>query len=140
MSTDDKPAKRPRARRGRGEGGIGQLPSGRWFAEVSMGFDGAGKRIRRRVYGKTKKDVQDSLRKLQQDAARGTPPAAGAMTVGQLLTDWLAAMKSTWTAGTHYGHDQHARTISGRRWAGPSWPSCPRSRSRRRWPIWNEPG
>lgn len=40
--------KTQRKRRGRGEGSIGQLESGLWYAEVSAGYTG-GKRLRKRV-------------------------------------------------------------------------------------------
>ena len=92
--------KKQRARRGRGEGAIGHQ-NGRWYAEVSLGFDGNGKRIRKRVYGASKKEVQDELRKLQDQANRGGVPQAGTMSVGKLLDSWLDAMKPTWAAGTH---------------------------------------
>ena len=61
--TKTKPNKR---RRGRGEGSIYQLPSGKWAAMVSMGIGADGKRKRRAVYGDTKSEVQDELRKLSR--------------------------------------------------------------------------
>src|SRR5262249_10184364 len=97
-----------RARRGRGEGGIGQQ-DGRWFAEVSLGFDGNGKRIRKRVYADTKQEAQVELRKLQELASKGSVPSAGTMTVGELLDTWLSAMKATWAGGTHATHEQYVR-------------------------------
>jgi integrase len=104
----------PRKRRGRGEGGIGRQGD-RWFAEVSLGFDGAGKRLRKRVYGTSKQAVQESLRLLQQQADRGGIPDAGSMTVGQTFDRWLAAMRPAWSPGTHQAHDQHVRNhIKGR--------------------------
>lgn len=97
-----------RKRRGRGEGGVGQQGS-RWFAEVSMGFDGNGKRVRKRVYADSKREAQDELRKLQDQFAKGRVPQAGTMTVSQLFDAWLDAMRSTWTAGTYASHEQHVR-------------------------------
>jgi integrase len=98
-----------RARRGRGEGGVGELPGGLWYAELSLGFDGAGKRIRKRVYGGTKQAVLTALREIQDRAAKGGIPAAGSMTVARLLDSWLAAMKPAWSAGTFASHAQHVR-------------------------------
>lgn len=97
-----------RKRRGRNEGGIGQQ-NGRWFAEVSLGYDGRGRRLRRRVYATSKKEAQDELRKLQDLAARGTVPKPGKITVGQALDSWLEAMKASWAKGTYTAHEQHVR-------------------------------
>ncbi|MFO0852700.1 MAG: tyrosine-type recombinase/integrase [Gemmataceae bacterium] len=98
-----------KARRGRGEGSVNELPSGRWYAEISLGFDGAGKRIRRRAYAATKRDAQAALRRLQAEADRGGVPAPGALTVGRLVDDWLAAMKATWEDGTYDTHSRNWR-------------------------------
>ena len=91
------PLENKRARRGRGEASIFQRESdGRWVASLSLGFDADGKRKRKTVYGSTKKQVQDELRKIQIQAATGSIPQAGMMTVAALLDDWLDAMKSAW--------------------------------------------
>jgi integrase len=97
-----------RARRGRGEGSITQIGD-RWVVQMSMGFDGDGKRIRKRVYANSKKEAQEELRKLQNQADAGRVPDAGTMTVGDLLTTWLAAMKASWADGTYVSHEQHVR-------------------------------
>jgi integrase len=97
-----------KSRRGRGEGVISQC-NGRWYAEISLGFDGEGKRVRRRVYADSKREAQDELRKLQDLSSKGRVPQAGTMTVGELLDFWLSAMRPTWAAGTHESHDQHVR-------------------------------
>ena len=100
--------KKTRARRGRHEGSVGQQGD-RWYAELSMGYDGEGKRLRKRVYADSKKAAQDELRKMQDQHAKGGVPRSGTMTVGQLLAEWLAAMSATWTKGTHASHEQHVR-------------------------------
>ena len=61
--------KKTRRRRGYGEGSIHQRPDGTWRATISAGYDANGKRKRRDVYGKTKKEVQDELAKLQNAKA-----------------------------------------------------------------------
>lgn len=81
--------KRETARRGNGEGSIYQRPDGRWTAQVSMGCNGDGKRIRKTVYGWTKKEVQDDLAKLQGQKCDGTLTAPGKTTLGAFLTRWL---------------------------------------------------
>jgi hypothetical protein len=75
-----------------------------------MGYDGNGKRLRKRVYADSKKDAQGELRKMQDQHAKGRVPQSGTMTVGELLTDWLVTMKASWTAGTHASHEQHVRS------------------------------
>ena len=71
------PLENKRARRGRGEASIFQHESdGRWVASLSLGFDADGKRKRKTVYGSTKKQVQDELRKIQIQAATGQHSAS----------------------------------------------------------------
>src|SRR5262245_35065110 len=94
--------------RGRGEGTIGQQ-DGRWFAYVSLGYDEAGKRIRKRVYADSKADAMLKLREMQDQAARGGIPEPGTMTVGQLFDTWLSAMRPAWEPGTYTAHEQHVR-------------------------------
>lgn len=52
---------------------------------LSLGYDGAGKRIRRVVYGGTKGEVAEKLDNLRTEARAGHLPEAGALTVGQML-------------------------------------------------------
>lgn len=78
-----------RKKRGRGEGLIRQRTDGSWEARVSLGYDTDGKRQQRSVYGKTKADVQDKLRKLQNDAAGGHLAEPASVTAGQYLDSWL---------------------------------------------------
>jgi integrase len=78
-----------RKRRGRSEGSIFQRGDGQWVGSVSLGYDGAGKRKRRTVYGESKAEVQHKLRALQASADAGTLPDAGRLTVGEYMTRWL---------------------------------------------------
>ncbi len=78
-----------RKRRGRQEGSIYQRADGTWTASISLGYDGNGKRRRRVVYGATKKEVQDELRKLQEQAGNGQLPEAQKLKVSQFLPTWL---------------------------------------------------
>jgi integrase len=76
-------------RRGHGEGGIYQRESdGRWCATVDLGYV-AGKRKRKVVYGETRKEVADKLKKLHRDQAGGMLVAGDRQTVGQYLDHWL---------------------------------------------------
>jgi hypothetical protein len=47
-------------RRGKGEGSITQRPDGRWVARVDLGWQ-EGKRRRKAVYGRTRREVADKL-------------------------------------------------------------------------------
>src|SRR5258706_8695565 len=91
-------------RRGRGEDGISfehakntecrdarfhRHCQGRWRGSISMGFDAAGKRIRRKVSGRTKTEVQDALGRLREELGRA-PKSSRTYTVNQAVGHWLA--------------------------------------------------
>jgi integrase len=78
-----------RKRRGRGEGSISQRTDGLWEAKVSLGYDGEGRRKRKTVYGKTKGEVQQKLRKIQSDSDLGQLVDPTNLTVARYLGAWL---------------------------------------------------
>lgn len=105
-----KPKKKPRARRGRGEASIYQREQdGLWVGTVSMGYDGAGRRIRKTVYGGTKGEVAEKLDNLRTEARAGNLPDAGALTVGQMLDRWLASDKQKTAARTQEERERVVR-------------------------------
>ena len=57
--------------------------------EITVGYKPNGQRIKRRRYGKTVGDVQDSLRKAREEYDAGITTTAG-YSVGDCLDDWLA--------------------------------------------------
>ena len=61
---------------------------GRWRGVVSLGFGADGKRIRRKVSGKTKAIVQDRLKALHDDLETGVR-ASPNYTVRRAAEDWL---------------------------------------------------
>jgi integrase len=63
--------------------------AGRWRGVVSLGFDADGKRIRRKVSGKTRTEVKDKLKDLHSELDAGVRPVAS-YTVDMAVTDWLA--------------------------------------------------
>lgn len=65
--------------------------SGRWRAEVSLGKDGTGKRIRRRVSGKTKTELYAKLDEVRQELSQGVHTSA-TYTVEAGITEWLATL------------------------------------------------
>jgi len=62
---------------------------GRWRGVISLGFDTDGKRVRRKVSGKTKAIVQDRLKALHADVETGVR-AQPNYTVRRAAEDWLA--------------------------------------------------
>jgi integrase len=85
-----------RKRRGRGEGSIHQRADGLWEGKVSLGYDGNGKRKRKTVYGPTKKEVQEEIRKLQNNADAGMLTESHRLRLSDyLLTTWLEGSART---------------------------------------------
>jgi len=75
-------------RRGHGEGTISKKSDGRWWARVDLGWR-HGKRVRKAVYGKTRREVAEKLQKAQEAKRKGLPVVNETQTVEQFLTDWL---------------------------------------------------
>jgi integrase len=76
-------------RRGHGEDSIYfEAAKNRYVGAVSFGYTPAGKRIRRKVYGRTKQDVRDKLKALHQELDAGIRSSAG-YTVRDAVEDWL---------------------------------------------------
>jgi integrase len=100
-----------RARRGRGEGGVRQRADGLWEGSVSLGVDGAGKRIRKSVYGRTKAEALEAMRSLREQ----TPGAvdAATLTVGGFLRTWLDGLRPSVEVTTWEQYDGHARNHIG---------------------------
>ena len=78
-----------RPRRGHGEDPIYYDQANHyWVDAVSLGYKG-GKRVRRKVTGRTKAEVRTKLRDLRRDLDSGVRSSA-THTVGDALDDWLA--------------------------------------------------
>jgi integrase len=71
-------------RRGNGEGTILRRTDGRWAAAIV--FEGYQ---RKWIYGKTRRDVSDRLRKIRTDVAEGRPVMNERLTVSEYLNRWL---------------------------------------------------
>ena len=63
--------------------------SGRWRGVVSSGYAADGKRIRRKVSGRTRTEVKDKLKAVHSELGAGVRTVAG-YTVDMAVTDWLA--------------------------------------------------
>ena len=59
-----------------------------WVGTVSLGYDGSGKRKRRKVYGQTKQE-QGKLRAIQNKVDSRSLTDSTKLTVGEYLTRWL---------------------------------------------------
>jgi len=73
-------------RRGRGEGSIFRREDGTWCASITLGVLN-GKRRRKDVYGKTRKEVVEKLQALQRAHAAGM--TFSKLTVKAFLEEWL---------------------------------------------------
>jgi integrase len=76
-------------RRGHGEDAIYfDAAKNRYVGAVSLGFGPDGKRIRRKVTGRTKQDVREKLKALHAELDRGLRTSS-TYTVRQTVADWL---------------------------------------------------
>jgi integrase len=76
-------------RRGHGEDGIYlDAARNRYMGAVSLGYGPAGKRIRRKVSGKTKQEVRAKLQALHQEMNTGVR-SSSTYTVRETVEDWL---------------------------------------------------
>lgn len=79
--------------RANGEGNIRQRKDGSWEARYSIGCDNDGKQIRKSVYGKTRGEVSEKLKKILYELSIGTYVEPTKITVKQWCNDWLENYK-----------------------------------------------
>lgn len=82
------------AKRGNGEGCIVKRKDGRYQGSITIGRDSNGKLIRKYVYGKTKKEVQEALNKISGQIYSNTYIEPSSIELKQWLKDWLKSYKS----------------------------------------------
>ncbi len=75
-------------RRGPGDGGITRRKDGRWEAKIELGYRN-GKRDRKSIYGKTRREVADRLSDAQNAKKQGLPVVVERQTLGHFLAAWL---------------------------------------------------
>ena len=76
-------------RRGHGEDAIYfDAAKNRYVGAISVGFGPDGKRVRRKVSGRTKAEVRDKLKAAHNELDRGLHTSA-TYTVRQAVDDWL---------------------------------------------------
>ncbi|MCY3842726.1 MAG: tyrosine-type recombinase/integrase [Acidobacteria bacterium] len=95
-------------RRGRGEGSITKRADGRWMARVDLGWQD-GKRRRKAVYGRTRREVQDKLRETMQRVAHDLPPLPEQETVEAYLRRWLELRRDELRPHTYISYEQTVR-------------------------------
>lgn len=77
-----------RVRRVRGEGGLYRRDDGLWVGTIDLGWHG-GKRVRKSVSARTKKDAAKKFVDLKRDVERGVIQAGSSFTVETWLNHWL---------------------------------------------------
>lgn len=79
-----------RERRERGDGTIFYRKSRkRWAAQVDLGVDAAGARVRPTVYGATREEVRTKLEELRNAHRKGADLTARGTTFDEIATAWL---------------------------------------------------
>jgi integrase len=75
-------------RRGHGEGSIYREPNGLWAASIELGRGSDGKRRRKKIRAKTKRDLQNRMTVALVDRAKGLPPTDKRRTVSTFVVWW----------------------------------------------------
>jgi integrase len=77
-------------KRANGEGSVRQRPNGRWEARFTYVDPVSGERLRRSFYGRTQREVRDSMREAAERVAQGQPATDATVTVSQWVDQWVA--------------------------------------------------
>ena len=85
-----------------------QRPNGLWMGQANLGWQD-GKRRRKTIYGRTKREVQAKLREVLQRVAHGEAPAPERETVAGYLQRWLDDKKSELRPRTYERYEQVVR-------------------------------
>lgn len=102
------------SRRGNGEGAIYfDSNRGRWEGQLDLGRDEAGKRIRRKVTGRTKSTVAERMREIRQREMH-VRPTSEVRTLANLVELWIetAAASRLGEGSTLLGYRHHAKVIT----------------------------
>ncbi len=90
--------------RGHGEGSIYKQTDGRWSAAITL-----ENHKRKIFYGKTRKEVQEKLKKALHDQQQGKLINTPRQTVEQFLTQWLEGHKTSIRSRTHERYEEYVR-------------------------------
>lgn len=105
------PTQLAKRRRGHNEGSIHQRASdGLWVADLSLDYGLDGKRVRKRLYGKTRAEVNRKLQEAMTSHRDGLTVQTRDQTVGQYLAHWLeAAVRPSVRPKTYVSYEQVCR-------------------------------
>ena len=91
-------------RRAKGAGSVFRRADGRWSGSVDL--SGAmGSQRRKVVYGASKKEVEERIRRLVNDVADGSPPPSRSPQLGAFLEQWLVAVRPTLRTSTYVSYE-----------------------------------
>jgi integrase len=95
-------------RRGRNEGTIYERADGRWTGAVDEGWRD-GRRVRRQVYGKTRREVADKLTAALRSRDLGIAAPSDRLTIAAYLLDWLQAARPSIRPATYASYEAIVR-------------------------------
>lgn len=88
------------SRRAHGEGTVTQRKDGTWMAQLSVGYDANGKRIRKTRYAKTQQKALARLNELKREFALGEV-SDDRLTLAAYLQQWLSDKRRSVKTGTY---------------------------------------
>jgi len=91
-------------RRSKGAGSVFRRADGRWSGSVDLGGAMGGNR-RKVIYGNSKKEVEERIRRLVNDVADGSPPPSRSPQLGAFLGQWLMAVRPTLRPKTYVSYE-----------------------------------
>jgi integrase len=89
------------AKRGNGEGAIYKRVDGRWVACLTLGWDQAGRRLRKTVYGSSHREVAARLADLAARHGQGLLVAPDKTTLAEWAAAWLERKRGALRAKTY---------------------------------------
>lgn len=105
MPGKGRPKKQGRARKGTGN--VREVRPGYWRAEIMVGTDAEGKRIRKSVTGRSPEEVEEKLDELRKAVRQGLPISNEQITVTEHFEDWLRTKKPNVRNGTFKRYEWH---------------------------------
>jgi integrase len=94
---------KPRKRNANGEGTAYRRPDGRWAAQAYIN-QSDGRRVRRTLYGSTRKEVERKMTDLVDRESRGRPIVPLALTLEAYLNEWLTQIVAVRVRGNTLSH------------------------------------
>jgi hypothetical protein len=98
-------------KRGNGEGTIYHRKDGRWEARITVGRKN-GRRVRKAIYGASRKEVQRRLAAALGQLRQGVPlPDDERLTLAAYLASWLRSVRTTLRPSTYVSYEGMARCL-----------------------------